>query len=176
MNILIDDITASPKELSYREEVDELNVRLGQGGRDYQVPNGLAVEVTYYRAGLDVFFQGVLRGEVLANCARCLEEYRFGLDKPFSFVLVPRAAVGEDSGEQSPDDMAFSFYRGKEIDLTPLVHEQAILALPTRPLCGEGCRGLCARCGANLNAGSCGCPAAPADPRLAVLHTLARGK
>jgi len=66
-------------------------------------------------------------------------------------------------------------YEGDEIDLTPLVHEQIILALPTRPLCGESCRGLCPRCGANLNAGACGCPAAPPDPRLAVLLTM-RGK
>jgi uncharacterized protein len=73
--------------------------------------------------------------------------------------------------------LALSYYEGEEIDLTPLVHEQIILALPTRPLCGEACRGLCPRCGANLNAAPCGCPTAPpADPRLAVLHSLARGK
>jgi uncharacterized protein len=72
--------------------------------------------------------------------------------------------------------MALSCYEGDTIDLTPLVHEQAILALPTRPLCGEGCRGLCPRCGANLNAGPCGCPAPPPDHRLAVLHGLARAK
>ena len=176
MKILIDDIKASPKEFSYIEEVGELNARLGQGGQDYQVPGGLTVDATYYRAGLDVFFHGTLRGEVVANCGRCLEEYRFRLDQPFTFVVVPRAAATSEPGEQSPDDMALSFYQGKEIDLTPLVHEQTILALPTRPLCGEQCAGLCARCGANLNIGPCGCPAAPADPRLAVLHKLARGK
>ena len=49
-----------------------------------------------------------------------------------------------------------------------------MLALPTRPLCGEECRGLCPRCGANLNAGPCGCPASATGPRLAVLQTLLR--
>ncbi len=176
MKIAIDDIKASPKELSYTEEVEELNARLGHRARDYRFPGGIAVNVEYYRAGLDVFFQGTLHGDVLGSCARCLEEYGFGLDQPFTFVLTPRAAAGTDAGEQSTEDMALSFYQGKEIDFTPLVHEQMILSLPTRPLCGEGCRGLCPRCGANLNTGPCGCPAAPADPRLAVLHTLARGK
>jgi uncharacterized protein len=176
MKIAIDDIKASPKELSYAEEVAELNARLGQGGRDYRLPVGIAVNVEYYRAGLDVFFQGSLRGEVLGSCARCLEEYRFGLDHPFTFVLTPKAAAGTQSAGLSADDMALSYYQGEEIDLTPLVHEQTILALPTRPLCEEGCRGLCARCGANLNAGPCGCPAVADTPRLAVLHTLARGK
>jgi DUF177 domain-containing protein len=176
MKIAVDDIKASPKELSYTEDVDELNARLGRGVRDYRVAAGLGVDVEYYRAGLDVFFRGALHGQVLGSCSRCLEEYTFGLDHPFAFVLVPRVAAGAESAELSDDDMALSYYQGEEIDLTPLVHEQTILALPTRPLCTEECRGLCSRCGANLNSGPCGCPAVPADPRLAVLRTLMRGK
>ena len=176
MKIAIDDIKASPKELSYTEDVDELNARLGRGVQDYRVPNGLDVDVEYYRAGLDLFFSGAVHGRVVGTCSRCAEEYGFGLDHPFTFVLTPRAAAGDESAELTEDDLALSYYSGEEIDLTPLVHEQTILALPTRPLCGDACRGLCARCGANLNSGPCGCPEAPADPRLAVLHTLTRGK
>jgi uncharacterized protein len=175
MKIAVDDIKASPKELSYTEQIAELNERLGRGVRDYRIAEGIDVDVEYYRSGLDVFFQGSIHGRVVATCARCLEEHAFGLDQPFVFVLTPRAAAAEPA-KIAPDDMALSYYEGEEIDLTPLVHEQTILALPTRPLCGEACRGLCSRCGANLNAGPCGCPEEPRDPRLAVLHTLARGK
>jgi uncharacterized protein len=176
MKIALEDIKESPKELSYVEDVAELNARLDKGVHDYRVDDGLGVDVEYYRSGLDVFFRGALHGRVIGTCARCLEEYAFGLDHPFVFVLTPRAAAAEPA-RLSPDDMALSYYEGEEIDLTPLVHEQMILALPTRPLCGEACRGLCPRCGANLNAGACGCPtAATPDPRLAALHALARGK
>jgi uncharacterized protein len=176
MKIAVDDIKASPKELVYSEEVDELNTRLGRGVQDFRLADGLGVRVEYSRSGLDLFFQGALHGQVVGTCARCLEEYAFGLDHRFDFVLTPRAAAGVEPARLTADDLALSYYEGEEIDLTPLVHEQIILALPTRALCGEGCRGLCPRCGANLNAGPCGCPAAPADPRLAVLHTLVRGK
>jgi uncharacterized protein len=179
MKIALDDIKALPKELSYTEDVNDLNARLDRGVRDYRVARGLDVAVEYYRSGLDVFFRGALRGEVLGTCARCCEEYPFGVDHPFVFVLAPRAAAVDEGARLTPDDMALSYYEGEEIDLTPLVHEQIILALPTRPLCDEACRGLCARCGANLNAnaGPCACPVeAPADPRLAVLHALARDK
>ena len=177
MKIAIDDIKASPKKLSYVEEVEELNTRLGRGGgRDYRLPAGMSVDVTHYRAGLEVFFHGVLRARVLGSCARCLEEYAFGLDYPFAFVLMPRVAAGPRPTTLSEEDMALSYYEGDEIDLTPLVHEQTMLALPTRPLCRETCRGLCSRCGANLNAGPCDCQEVPADGRLAVLHALVRGK
>jgi uncharacterized protein len=177
MKIPVDQIKATPTALHYAEGVGELNDRLGRGVRDFRLGDGgLDVDVEYHRAGLDVFFDGSLRGQVTGTCSRCLEDYAFPLDHPFVFVLTPRAALVDPEARLTADDLALSFYEGDEIDLTPLVHEQAILALPTRPLCRDACRGLCARCGANLNGGPCGCPAAPPDPRLAVLHTLARGK
>jgi DUF177 domain-containing protein len=70
------------------------------------------------------------------------------------------------------EDLEFSYYDGEEVDLTPLIREQTLLALPTRPLCREDCRGLCPRCGANLNQGDCGCPTEAGDPRLSVLRSL----
>ncbi len=176
MKILLDDIKASPKELSYTEDVGELNARLSRGVHDYSVPAGLGVDLEYYRAGLDVFFEGSLHGSVLGTCARCAEEFRFPLEQRFRFVLTPRAADVTESARLSADDLALSTYEGAEIDVTPLVHDQTILALPTRPLCRDDCRGLCSRCGANLNTGPCGCPARAPDPRLAVLHDLVRGK
>src|SRR5207245_5085193 len=94
------------KELAYTEGVDELNARLDRGIHDYRVPRGLDVRVEYYRAGLDVFFNGSLHGEVVGTCARCLEEYAFGLDHPFVFVLEPRAAAPTEAARLSARDRA----------------------------------------------------------------------
>ena len=174
MKIQIDDVKDVPKGLTYTEEVEELNRRLARGVRDYRIVDGLVVELTHYRAGLDLFFQGALRAEGRGTCSRCAEEYPFPVDVPFTFVLTPRAAGDTVEHELSEDDLSLSFYDGKEIDVTPLVHEQAILALPTRPLCSEECLGLCTRCGANLNAGPCACP--PARAPLAVLLGTARAR
>lgn len=174
MKILVDQIKAESTSLAYTEDVEPLNARLGEGAHDFRVAPGMAVDLTHYRAGLDLFFTGTLQGDVVGTCARCLEDYTFRLDAPFTFVLAPRADADATEPELSADDLALSFFEGEEIDLTPLVHEHTILALPTRPLCREDCRGLCARCGANLNAGPCGCPADTSDPRLRVLRTLLR--
>ncbi|MGH7829255.1 MAG: YceD family protein, partial [Candidatus Binatia bacterium] len=73
-------------------------------------------------------------------------------------------------------EMGLSFYSSNEIDLSPLMREQVLLALPTRPLCDDLCRGLCAGCGVNLNHESCLCPPAPGDPRMAVFRTLKLGQ
>jgi uncharacterized protein len=47
-----------------------------------------------------------------------------------------------------------------------------LLALTERPLCRDECRGLCPRCGTNLNERDCGCTTEANDPRLAVLRNL----
>src|SRR5207245_8963855 len=134
-NIPLDALNASPKDLPYVEEVEELNTRLGRGGaRDYRLPTGLTVDVTHYRAGLEVFFHGVLHAQVLGSCARCLEEYAFGLDYPFAFVLMPRVAAGPRPSTLSEEDLALSYYGSGEFSLTPLVPEQTIIQTHTRPL------------------------------------------
>ncbi len=58
------------------------------------------------------------------------------------------------------------------MDLSPLIREQVLLALPTRPLCQEDCRGLCPHCGINLNRSACGCRVETVDPRLEALRSL----
>jgi uncharacterized protein len=173
MKLHLDQIRESPKDLAYVESVDELNARLHAGSGDFRVEPGMPVDLRHYRAGLDVVVEGRLHGSVHGTCARCLDDYTFPLDLPFRVVLTPRVAASE-GGELDEEDLGIGFYEGEEIDVTALVHEQAILALPTRALCREECLGLCSRCGANLNGGPCGCSVAVEDPRLAPLRALAR--
>jgi uncharacterized protein len=93
------------------------------------------------------------------------------LEKEFSRVLVPRSDLPSEV-ELNEEDLDLSFYEGDSVDLTPLIQEELVLALPTRPLCRETCKGLCPQCGANLNQQVCGCIPAVGDPRLAVLRSL----
>jgi uncharacterized protein len=58
------------------------------------------------------------------------------------------------------------------IDLVALTREQVYLALPLKPVCAESCRGLCNRCGVDLNRDACRCSETSSDPRLAVLAEL----
>jgi len=63
------------------------------------------------------------------------------------------------------------FYEEPHLDLAELAAEQFGLAVPMKPLCAETCRGICPRCGANLNQGACPCPL-QTDDRLAVLKVF----
>ncbi len=56
-------------------------------------------------------------------------------------------------------------------DLDALITEDIFLDLPSKLLCSEDCKGMCPKCGADLNAGSCSCEK-EVDPRLAALKQL----
>ena len=172
MKLNVHEIEEDAKALAYEEPTESLNPELLHGGVcDFEFRSPATVELEYYRAGQELFFQGNVSGRVIGHCARCTEEYAFDVSKPFACVLLPRPQI-DDSDEEQVD---IAYYDDDLVDLTPMVHEQIILALPTRPLCDEQCKGLCPQCGANLNTNPCACTAQtaqPRDPRLAVLGQI----
>jgi uncharacterized protein len=173
VKLRIDDITAQGREISFAEPEQELNHTLARGSvREYFITAPLQVSLSYYRAGTEIFVSGTLKTTAIAACARCTEEFNRPSQRRFRYVLAPKATSDSRDLELSTEDLELSFYQGDEIDLSPLIREQALLAMAERPLCREECRGLCPQCGANLNEGSCGCTTVGLDPRLAVLRSL----
>ena len=55
------------------------------------------------------------------------------------------------------------------LDITELVRDTLIAAQPIKNLCKQDCKGLCPKCGKNLNDGECDCEKSKIDPRLAPL-------
>ncbi len=159
MRLTLEQVEETVKQLDYVEEVHELNDRLRRGLAEFQLPDGLVVRMEYYRVGEDVYLDGTLSGAVRGVCARCAEAFTFDLAASVRTVLAPRPHGGLAGRETADEDLGLSFYEGDEIDVTEVVYEQALLSLPTRAVCAESCRGLCVQCGANLNAGPCGCGA-----------------
>jgi uncharacterized protein len=101
---------------------------------------------------------GTATGPYEAECRRCLTTVRGEVTAQFRELFEVQAREGETYP-----------LRGERVDLAPLAQEVLMLELPLAPLCREACRGLCPTCGADLNDGSCSCPAAVRDPRWAAL-------
>lgn len=172
MKISVEDIKTSPTEIHFVEDVQELNRTLAHGGEaEYHLTIPLQVDMTHMRSGKDLIFTGAIEGKLVGQCSRCLEECVLPVRREFSLVLSPKREFGREV-ELSADELSASFYSEDKVDLSALVHEETFLALPSRPLCREDCRGLCPQCGINLNLESCDCRPAWRDPRLAVLATL----
>lgn len=170
MIIQIDQITESPKKIRFAEPIGELNSS-DDLTIDFRFPKMIDVDMAYYRSGRDLFFHGWFGGRMEGHCSRCLKSYSFALEKKFLFVLTPNPFSAKTK-ELNRDELGLSYYVSKEINLFPFIREQVLLALPTRPLCEEACRGICPGCGADLNQEPCLCAVTRGDPRTAIFRTL----
>jgi len=112
----------------------------------------------------DYLFRGRIVGAYRGRCDRCLADLEspFDLETVWSFKQgVAKDFVADLSDDADTDPFEESpsvfIFEGNDIDLTPSVCEEIVLAAPAKTLCREDCAGLCARCGANLNIASCSC-------------------
>lgn len=148
---------------------------IGDEGEAYRIAAPVEVAFDIHKDKARFRLVGSVRTELELSCGRCLEPFRFPVDAQFNVRLLPAADMAtEDEREVPEEDLETSYYRDDQIDLNELLREQFYLALPMKPLCGEGCRGLCPQCGTNLNTGTCDCAAVWEDPRLAPLKELGR--
>ncbi|MDQ2835500.1 MAG: DUF177 domain-containing protein [Acidobacteriota bacterium] len=108
------------------------------------------------------------------QCARCVDPVHVPLSGDFDLIFRPESADA-DSGERSitAEETEIGYYEESGLVLEDVVREQVLLSLPSRTLCTPDCKGLCPRCGQNLNQAKCSCDEAPADPRWNALAGLA---
>ncbi|RMH37262.1 MAG: DUF177 domain-containing protein [Deltaproteobacteria bacterium] len=135
----------------------------------------LHVEVTVEHR--TAFAVGRLTGTIAVACSRCLGRVTLAVDEPFSLTFLPRSEFDAepDDGdvELDADDLDVSAHDGETVDLAAAIRDHLVLSVPYAPLCADDCKGLCAQCGADLNAGACACPPAAADsPWAAALSKL----
>lgn len=111
---------------------------------------------------------GSLSGSVFLPCDVCIEEFEQAIDVDFDSFESLDVAEGEYA-----DECRVRMENGTpRFDVGGFLWEQLMLALPTRPECRPGCKGLCPGCGVNRNTADCACPRDGGDPRLAVLRKL----
>ncbi len=128
--------------------------------------------------------KGDLPGEYLVDgssqftadftCSRCVEPYPFANSATFHLRFRPRLEVTQENEEVeiASDDLDVEFYTERSVPLRDLAAEQVQLAIPMKPLCEEGCLGLCPNCGANRNREGCRCEAPVIDERWGALHEI----
>jgi uncharacterized protein len=151
-------------------------VELGDEGARLVAPAEVGGDAS--RRGEEVRLRGSIKTEVELLCDRCLAPSRAPLEVEFDARFIPQSAAARESDnvELLAEDLGLAAYEGDSVDVDELVREQILLALPSRNLCREDCKGLCPKCGADLNAGDCSCEQGETDPRWAALADLKKGE
>ncbi len=121
----------------------------------------------------DIRIRARATGDFELLCARCLQPISYPADLSFDLIFRP-SGVDAEQGERSISEAEteIGYYEQSGLLLDDVLREQVLLSLPDRSLCGEHCKGLCSRCGVNLNETACNCGNADVDSRWSVLQTI----
>lgn len=114
----------------------------------------------------------VLEGEaefsLMIPCGRCLDFVK----TPFHFRIDRTLDMSQSEEERIEDLDEQPYLKGYNLDVDQLVGDELLLNLPMKVLCDEDCKGICNRCGVNLNHEICDCDRSSLDPRMSVIQDI----
>lgn len=151
-------IPGEQRDFSYDLDLSQVELF---GEKPFDVPLQVTGTVRNMAGALQL--TGEARGVMDTLCDRCLKPITVEVDVPVETLLA----------EQLEDEESDEIYllENGEADLDEIFTTACILTTDARHLCKEDCKGLCPKCGKDLNQGPCGC-GKETDPRLAVLAKL----
>ena len=152
------------KHLEFRFELDLSDVDFG--GR-CPISKPVVVEGGVRNTAGILDLEMTATSELDAVCDRCGKEFLQVKQIPYSCVLAEEV--------QNEDNDEIVVLEDGKVDLEDLARTAFILGMDTKTLCSEDCKGLCPRCGVDLNVGVCSCKK-EVDPRLAALAKLLENK
>ncbi len=129
--------------------------------------------VKLIRTNRGILAKGKVKTRVPVECSRCLKVF----DQPLSIEIeeeyFPIIDVNNGGTVEIPDDSSSSLIDDHHIiDLREVIRQNALLAIPMKPLCQDACAGLCSVCGKDLNSKPCKCHQPEIDPRWDKLINL----
>lgn len=153
--------------------LSEETLDLGEPADTWDGPATVQCGLHLGRSGRGVLISGSFTSDVALFCSRCLERFHFQVEDRFDLYCETGAeGTPDEEHELTDDELDVTYLEGGRIDTDHLLRENILLSLPVQPLCREDCRGLCPRCGVNLNQGACNCTEDRVDPRLQALRKL----
>ena len=163
MKIALTQITSEGFPFKYSGRYDQFSVlkELIASG-DIHSFSPIEIEATLTAKPDFIEAVGHVSTRVGLDCSRCLKTFTHEMNQKFLLRFseqIPQdiSPDEEDDIELTADQVGLIFIEGGELDLHDVVQEQVILALPFKPLCSETCKGLCPKCGMDLNEGNCAC-------------------
>jgi len=122
-----------------------------------------------------------VKGDIVTSvrlpCSRCLNLFEIQIKSIFEIAFTPQTTDVTDEHELqeielSAEDMGLVYFQGDRINLKNTIQEQVVLEFPLKALCRRDCKGLCSKCGADLNVEPCDCDRLPPAGKFAALKNL----
>lgn len=155
------------KEKTYKLDIEMTGFHSPDGV--YEIISKEPVEYRIRNLGeRKLFVEGKAKLSLSIPCGRCLEpvEYPFELDINQELDMNQTEEDRVEGLDEQP------YISGYNLDVDQLLSNELLLNLPMKVVCSDDCQGICNRCGANLNHGTCSCDQSSPDPRMSVIQDL----
>ena len=114
-----------------------------------------------------ILLKGEWQGSLVVPCDRCLKDVIVPFD-----VVIDREVDFTKIQDDTFDDDSSSYIVDNSIDTDALINHEILIHFPMKILCREDCKGICLKCGKDLNLGECGCDRKVLDPRMAAIQDI----
>ncbi|MBR6533676.1 MAG: DUF177 domain-containing protein [Clostridia bacterium] len=115
------------------------------------------------------------KASLVRLCAKIVFEYEAPCDrcgKPTVAAVKVEVDKVLATSIEGEDSDTILLVPDMKLQLDDFIYTETVVNLPMKHLCKADCKGVCSKCGKDLNEGECDCPQKEIDPRLAVLAQL----
>lgn len=135
-------------------------------GEKFSFPEGLLVDGRITNNTKSLHLSAKVTGKLVTVCARCLKPVEDDVSFDISEILV------RDDDKDKVTDEDVVIFSGYTLDIDDIVIDNFLMNISGKYLCKEDCKGLCPKCGQDLNLGECECSDEEIDPRWAALAEI----
>ncbi|HVO75691.1 MAG TPA: DUF177 domain-containing protein [Ignavibacteriaceae bacterium] len=154
MIIKIANLSEGVHEYKFDENIENI-------GLDEPFFGNFLFSVKLVKAHNQIILNGELKLNARFNCDRCATGYDSVIKTAYKMVYL----FGRQPLDNGSTDVTYLPADADKIDLTNDAHDYVMLAVPMKKLCKEDCKGLCYKCGKDLNQGECDCEKEDIDGR-----------
>ncbi len=161
MNIKISNLSDGIHNYVFDDDISDL-------GLDEPFIKNLHVDVQLSKSHNQIILDAKLSIDASFNCDRCNRIYNSKLTNNYRVVYM----FGAEEENSRSINLTYLSLDEDKINIDNDVRDYVLLSIPMKKLCKEDCRGLCPKCGKNLNEGSCNCLKSKIDDRWLPLLEL----
>lgn len=167
----LSDVLSTEGKVLTKEIIPEID-SISYQGNSYDKTDAKAFSLTATNLGVGrVQLTGDFTMTLKGVCDRCLTDTEFDVT-----VHIERDIEDCKGEERSSEDENVDVLTGNVLDVETLINNEIFMNLPDKVLCRPDCKGLCPKCGANLNERDCGCDTFVPDPRMAAIKDIFNAK
>ena len=161
MKIKISNLSEGSHQFRFSEPVNVI-------GLEEPFEGNIVVDVELKKTHNQIILDSSINADAVFECDRCTTSFKRQLKANYEMVYLQ----GVEPADTKSDNITYITAEKDSIDISDDVRDYAVLSVPMKKLCTEECKGLCVKCGKNLNEGDCSCNQNEIDARWQPLMDL----